>query len=62
MGTGKQIGYEESGYKCLEVPYVDNLKHGKEIYYNPDGTITKIVEYEKGKVILEDNNPQNKVE
>jgi antitoxin component YwqK of YwqJK toxin-antitoxin module len=62
MGTGKQIGYEESGYKCLEVPYVDNLKHGKEIYYNPDGTITKIVEYEKGKVISEDNNPQNKVE
>ena len=47
------------GYKCLEVPYVDNLKHGKEIYYNPDGRITKIVEYEKGKMISEDNNPQN---
>ena len=59
MGTGKQICYEESGYKCLEVPYVDNLKHGKEIYYNPDGTVTKIVEYEQGEVIFEDNDPQN---
>ena len=59
MGTGKQICYEESGYKCLEVPYRNNLKHGKEMYYNPDGRITKIVEYEDGKVIFEDNNPQN---
>ena len=59
MGTGKQICYEESGYKCLEVPYVNNLKHGKEIYYNPDGRITKIVEYEEGKVVFEDNDPQN---
>ena len=59
MGTGKQICYEESGYKCLEVPYVDNLKHGKEIYYNPDGTVTKIVEYEQGEVVFEDNDPQN---
>lgn len=62
MGTGRQICYEESGYKCLEVNYVGNLKHGKETYYNPDGRITKIVEYEKGKVVLEDNNPQNGVQ
>ena len=59
MGTGKQTCYEESGYKCLEVPYRNNLKHGKEIYYNPDGRVTKIVEYEDGKVISENNNPQN---
>ena len=59
MGTGKQICYEESGYKCLEVPYVNNLKHGKEIYFNPDGGITKIVEYKDGKVVFEDNDPQN---
>lgn len=57
MGTGKQIGYEESGYKCLEVPYVDNVKHGREIYYNPDGRITKIVEYDHGKVVFEDVHP-----
>ena len=59
MGTGKQICYEESGYKCLEVPYRNNLKHGREMYYNPDGRLTKVVEYEDGKVISEDNNPQN---
>ena len=59
MGTGKQICYAESGYKCLEVPYVNNLKHGREIYYNPDGRITKIVDYEEGNVIFEDNDPQN---
>jgi len=58
MGTGKQTCYEESGYKCLEVPYANNLKHGKEIYYNPDGRVTKIVEYEEGKVVFEDNDPQ----
>lgn len=62
MGTGKQVCYEESGYKCLEVPYVDNLKQGREIYYNPDGRITKIVEYEKGKVVSEENDPQNEEE
>ena len=61
MGTGKQICYAESGYKCLEVPYVDNVKHGKEIYYNPDGTVMKIVEYEQGEVVFEDNDPQNEV-
>ncbi len=59
MGTGKQTCYDESGYKCLEVHYANNLKHGKEIYYNPDGRITKIVEYEEGKVVFEDNDPQN---
>ena len=62
MGTGKQTCYAEEGYKCLEVPYVNNLKHGREIYYNPDGRITKIVEYEEGKVVLEDNDPQNSSE
>lgn len=59
MGTGKQTCYDESGYKCLDVPYVNNVKHGKEIYYNPDGRITKIVEYENGNVVFEDNDPQN---
>ena len=47
-GSGKQIGYDESGYKCLEVSYVDNLKQGKEIHYNPVGDIIQVVEYEHG--------------
>ena len=57
MGTGKQIGYDESGYKCLEVSFVGNQKHGREIYYNPDGSVTKIVEYEDGRLVLENDNP-----
>ena len=59
MGTGKQVCYEESGYKCLEVHYRNNQKHGKELYYNPDGRLTRIVEYEDGKVVAEDNDPEN---
>ena len=59
MGTGKQTCYEESGYKCLEVPYVNNLKHGREVYYNPDGMVTKLVDYEQGKVVSENNHPTN---
>lgn len=47
-GTGKQTGYDESGYKCLEVSYVNNQKHGKEIHYNPLGEVVQVVEYEHG--------------
>ena len=57
MGTGKQICYDETGYKCLEVPYVDNVKHGREIYYNPDGSVVKIVEYEHGGKVREEVDP-----
>lgn len=59
MGTGKQVCYDESGYKCLEVSYANNQKNGREVYYNPDGRVTKIVEYENGVVFAEDNDPQN---
>ena len=59
MGSGKQVGYDESGYKCLEVSYVNNVKHGREVYYNSMGSITKIVEYENGKVVSTDDNPQD---
>ena len=57
-GKGKQIGYDESGYKCLEVQYLDNKKHGKEIHYNPIGEIVEIIEYENGEVVGEGRNQQ----
>ena len=50
-GTGTQTSYEQSGYKCLVTNYVDNEKHGKETYYNPDGTVTRVAMYEKGEWI-----------
>lgn len=51
MGTGQQIGYEMSGYKCLVTNYVDNQKHGLETYYNPDGTVAKTTVYEYGEEV-----------
>ncbi len=50
-GTGTQISYEQSGYKCLVTHYVDNERHGKEVYYNPDGRITRVAIYEYGEWI-----------
>lgn len=48
-GTGVQTSYEHSGYKCLVTNYVDNVKHGKETYYNPDGRVTRVALYEYGE-------------
>jgi antitoxin component YwqK of YwqJK toxin-antitoxin module len=47
-GTGVQTSYEHSGYKCLVTNYVDNEKHGKETYFNPDGKVTRVAVYEYG--------------
>lgn len=51
MGTGVQTSYEQSGYKCLVTHFVDNEKHGKEYYYNPDGRLTRVAVYEYGEWI-----------
>lgn len=48
-GTGTQTSYEHSGYKCLVTRFVDNEKHGREVYYNPDGRITRVAVYEYGE-------------
>lgn len=48
-GTGVQTSYEHSGYKCLVTNYVDNVKHGRETYYNPDGKVTRVALYEYGE-------------
>ena len=48
-GTGVQTSYEQSGYKCLVTPFVDNEKHGREVYYNPDGRVTRVAVYEYGE-------------
>lgn len=48
-GTGTQTSYEYSGYKCLVTHFVDNEKHGKEYYYNPDGRLTRVAVYEYGE-------------
>ena len=51
-GTGKQTCYDNGGCIIMEVSYVDNLKHGKEIHYATDGTVVQIVEYDHGEKYL----------
>lgn len=53
-GTGVQTGYEHSGYKCKVTHYADNVKHGKEIFYNPDGTVTRVAVYEYGEWVRDE--------
>lgn len=51
-GTGKQTCYNEEGSIIMEVNYVDNVKHGKEIHYAWDGTVVEEVEYKHGEKYL----------
>ena len=51
-GTGKQTCYDNDGCIIMEVSYVDNMKHGKEIHYATDGTVVQIVEYDHGEKYL----------
>ncbi|MBO6026672.1 MAG: toxin-antitoxin system YwqK family antitoxin [Bacteroidales bacterium] len=53
-GTGVQTSYDHSGYKCLVTNYVDNQKHGKETYYNPDGAVARVAIYEYGEWVRDD--------
>ena len=53
-GTGVQTGYDQSGYKCLVTPYVANVKHGREIYYNPDGRVTRVAVFEDGEWVRDE--------
>lgn len=53
-GTGVQTSYEQSGYRCLVTNYVDNVKHGREVYYNPDGRVTRVAIYENGEWIRDE--------
>ena len=53
-GTGTQTCYEQSGYKCLVTNYVDNEKHGRETYYNPDGRVTRVAVYEHGEWVRDE--------
>ncbi|MEZ5148616.1 MAG: hypothetical protein R2759_16490 [Bacteroidales bacterium] len=57
-GSGKQRGWYRNGTLKQEVSYKDNLKNGREILYNADGTIARIVTYQDDEVIsTEEINP-----
>lgn len=61
-GTGIQTSYEQSGYRCLVTHFVDNEKHGREVYYNPDGRITRVAVYEYGEWVGDEDVEEEKVE
>jgi uncharacterized protein len=50
-GAGKLKGLNPDGSLNRIVTYENNLKHGSEIVYNSDGTISETVVYDKGKVV-----------
>lgn len=51
MGKGTQTGYDETGFKCLTVSYDNNLKHGKEVRFGPDGKKTATLFYYHGQQV-----------
>ena len=48
-GTRTQTSYDVSGYICLVTGFVDNVKEGREVYYNPDGKVSRVAIYENGE-------------
>ncbi|PIY09160.1 MAG: hypothetical protein COZ18_08535 [Flexibacter sp. CG_4_10_14_3_um_filter_32_15] len=46
---GKFIWYFENGNKQQEVDLVEGIKHGKEKYWNKDGSLNSVTTYENGK-------------
>ncbi|MBC8488748.1 MAG: hypothetical protein H8D45_22215, partial [Bacteroidetes bacterium] len=36
--------------------YIDNVKHGRETWYNADGTIQKVLIFESGELISTEEN------
>jgi len=50
-GTGKQKAWYRNSVLKREVSYLDNEKHGKETWYNADGTVARIMTYEYGVLI-----------
>ena len=50
-GKGKQRAWYRNSTLKREVNYLDNQKHGRETFYNADGTISRIVTYEHGEPV-----------
>lgn len=46
--AGKQTQYFDDGRKMQEEHFKDNLKHGKEVTYGPDGKIANVFTFNKG--------------
>ena len=50
-GSGVLTGYDSAGHKNREVNYTGNKKNGKEIRFNPDGSIAETLVYKEDKLV-----------
>ncbi len=50
-GSGEQRFWNPDGSLFTRTQYVNNLKHGKEFYYHPDGELEYIIRYEYGEPV-----------
>jgi len=51
MGKGSQRAFYPNGWVRQVTPYTGNNKDGKEQIYRPDGTLSKVNQYENGKLL-----------
>lgn len=56
-GTGTQTAYDAHGNIMRVTHYVNNLKDGEELSYNPQGEVIKTVVYKADRIISVDGIP-----
>lgn len=56
-GSGDQLNYTETGVLFKKSHYENNAKNGEEIYYNPQGEVTKVIVYKDDRMISVDGDP-----
>jgi antitoxin component YwqK of YwqJK toxin-antitoxin module len=56
-GTGRQRAWYRNGPIKRIINYKDNVKHGQEIWYRPDGKVEKTLTYKYGELVNPEENP-----
>ncbi len=52
-GTGEQLAFDQNGILNRKTLYKGGLKDGEETYYKPDGSIDKVLVFQKDRIIEE---------
>lgn len=50
-GTGDQLNYTETGILYKKTHYENGAKNGDEIYYDPQGNVTKTIVYKDDRMV-----------
>lgn len=51
MGSGTQKAWYPNGNIMREINYQNNLKHGSEKWYTPEGQLEKVLFYDEGNIV-----------